>query len=453
MRPLRLLAGLLGTTLGATLALAPATAYAAEQGPDLPQQDTAWFGAELDWDRDSPRSYVDRLGTDVSLLARPVAYPLTDGSRLALRRLARTSAEQGATSVVDLQPATALDGLDADDAETLVEELDELGEAHGSRFLLRFAPEMNGSWTPWGQQPTAYVAAFRELAEVVHAEAEAAWTVWAPAYGAGYPFGGSINDVRLGSVTSASDARDGRRLDTDGNGELAPGDDPYGPYYPGDEAVDWVSLTMLRYGVSQRFGANVQPGSDELRARLDEDFGYGAPGTRTSFYDRFADSRDQPMLLVTGALYNPGGKGVTEGQVKRTWLKQVADAVRSRGQLRAVVWLEDARFEPEVGRVVRWGLTPTRALATTASRILERGPFDLGPALTPVSQDEATPEPQESQEVEEPDDEPASFLDRAEKTTGVPVEGAASVLGAVALLLGVGLVLRARRRRMRPPWL
>ena len=450
MRPLRLLAGLLGTTLGTTMALVPATAYAAEQEPDLPQQDTAWFGAELDWDRDSPRSYVDRLGTDVSLLARPVAYPLTDGSRLALRRLARTSAEQGAMSVVDLQPATALDGLDADDAETLVEELDELGEAHGSRFLLRFAPEMNGSWTPWGQQPTAYVAAFRELAEVVHAEAQAAWTVWAPAYGAGYPFGGSINDVRLGSVTSASDARDGRRLDTDGNGELAPGDDPYGPYYPGDEAVDWVSLTMLRYGVSQRFGANVQPGSDELRARLDEDFGYGAPGTRTSFYDRFADSRDQPMLLVTGALYNPGGKGVTEGQVKRTWLKQVADAVRSRGQLRAVVWLEDARFEPEVGRVVRWGLTPSRALATTASRILERGPFDLGPALTPVPQDE---EPQESREVEERDDAPDSFLERAEETTGVPVEGAASVLGAVALLLGVGLVLRARRRRMRPPWL
>lgn len=139
------------------------------------------------------------------------------------------------------------------------------------------------------------------------------------------------------------------------HGELAPGDDPYGPYYPGDEAVDWVGLTMLRYGVSQRFGANVQPGSDELGARLDEDFGYGAPGSRTSFYDRFAGSRDQPMLLVTGALYNPGGEGVTEGQVKRTWVKQVADAVRSRPRLRAVVWLEDARFEPEVGRVVRWG--------------------------------------------------------------------------------------------------
>ncbi|MDO3395135.1 hypothetical protein QWJ41_05360 [Nocardioides sp. SOB44] len=456
MRPLRRLAGLLGTTLGttlgATMALVP-TAYAAEAEPDLPPQGTAWFGAELDWDRDSPRRYLDRLGTDASLLARPVAYPLTDGSRRALRRLARTSAEQGAMSVVDLQPATTLDGLDADDAETLVEELDELGEAHGSRFLLRFAPEMNGSWTAWGQQPTAYVAAFRELAEVVHAEAEAAWTVWAPAYGAGYPYGGSIDGVRLGSVTSASDARDGKRLDTDGSGDLAPGDDPYGPYYPGDEAVDWVGLTMLRYGVSQRFGANVRPGSDALQARLDEDFGYGAPGSRTSFYDRFADSRDQPMLLVTGALYNPAGKGVSEDEVKRTWLRQVAGAVRSRARLRAVVWLEDARFEPEVGRVVRWGLTRSRALATTASRILERGPFDLGPVLTPVAQDEAAPEPEESQEVEERDDEPASFLDRAEETTGVPVEGAASVLGAVALLLGVGLALRARRRRMRPPWL
>ena len=316
---------------------------------------------------------------------------------------------------------------------------------------------MNGSWTPWGQQPTAYVAAFRQLAEVVHAEAEAAWTVWAPAYGAGYPYGGAIDGVRLGSVTSASDARDAKRLDTDGSGDLAPGDDPYGPYYPGDEAVDWVGLTMLRYGVSQRFGANVQPGSDELAARLDEDFGYGAPGTRTSFYDRFADSRDQPMLLVTGALYNPAGKGVTEREVKRTWLQQVASAVRSRPQLRAVVWLEDTRFEPEVGGVVRWDLTATNGLSRLSARLLERGPFDLGPAITPPEKPEDPQEPGSTpparSDVDDDEAEGGSFLERAEDTTGVPVEGAASLLGAIVLLVGVSLALRARRRRMRPPWL
>ncbi|GHJ60366.1 hypothetical protein NOK12_28840 [Nocardioides sp. OK12] len=451
--------GLAAGLLAASLALVPSTAHAADGPTDLPEAGTAWFGAELDWDGDSPSRYTDRLGTDVSLLARPVAYPLTEGSRAALGDLARTSAEQGAMSVVDLQPAAALDDLDTEDAEELVEELDELGAEHGSRFLLRFAPEMNGTWTPWGQQPTAYVAAFRQLADVVHDEADAAWTVWAPAYGAGYPFGGAINGVRRGStVTSAATARDAERLDSNGDGELGTGDDPYGPYYPGDAAVDWVGLSMLRYGVDQRFGANLEPTADELQSRLDEEFGYASPTGRRSFYARFADGRDQPMMLSTGALFNPAGTGASERDVKRAWLQRVANAVRFRPRLRAVVWLEDARYEPEVGGQVRWGLTPTRELAAANGRILERGPFDLGPAVTPPEDDDR-PAARDGSGADDASEDAAddeagrSLLERAEETTGVPVEGAASLLGAVALLLGVGLALRARRRRMRPPWL
>ena len=34
----------------------------------------------------------------------------------------------------------------------------------GVPVIVRFAHEMNGSWYPWGQQPTEYVAAFRRVA-------------------------------------------------------------------------------------------------------------------------------------------------------------------------------------------------------------------------------------------------------------------------------------------------
>ena len=116
------------------------------------------------------------------------------------------------------------------------------------------------------------------------------------------------------------------------------------------------------------------------------------------------------------------------------------------------MWLEATRFEPEVGGVVRWDLTATNGLSRLSARLLERGPFDLGPAITPREEPEepgSTPPARSGVD----DDEAGSFLERAEDTTGVPVEGAASLLGAIVLLVGVSLALRARRRRMRPPWL
>ena len=33
-------------------------------------------------------------------------------------------------------------------------------------------------------------------------------------------------------------------------------DDPYGPYYPGDDAVDWVGMSLYHWGSSYPWGAN-----------------------------------------------------------------------------------------------------------------------------------------------------------------------------------------------------
>ena len=49
---------------------------------------------------------------------------------------------------------------------------------------------MNGSWYPWGQQPEAYIDAFRTVAAAVHALAPASAMAWAPNEGSGYPFSG-----------------------------------------------------------------------------------------------------------------------------------------------------------------------------------------------------------------------------------------------------------------------
>ncbi len=445
-----LLLGLLATltTLGAG-----ATAPAHADGVPEPEAGAPWFGAELDWQRNDAAGYVERLGTSVSLLSRAVSYPLTRASTAALDDLAAQAAAEGAVPVVSLQPAAALADLGRPEAAALVEELNALTASTGRSFLLRFAPEMNGSWTAWGQQPAAYVRAFRAFADVVHADATSAVTVWAPAYGAGYPFGGSIDEVSRGVVPSAQTPADRAALDTDDDGRLDPGDDPYDPYYPGDEAVDWVGLSMLRFGRAQRFGDNVTPGLDELKDRLDDTFGYATAPTGPSFYRQYAEGRDQPMLLVTGALYNPRGSGASEAVVKLTWLRRLANAVRFRPAIRGVVWLEDARYEPEVGNAVRWGLTGA-GLADRARRELVAGGFDLGPVgSVPVaaSDDAAGPEPAPSDAGEGAGASDAQAAGNDDP--GALTPGAWAAISAAVVLVAAGVALRVRRRRMRPPWL
>lgn len=434
------------------LLLSPVTAASADPAP-RPEPGQAWFGPQLDWAEDSFLAYTRRFDLDASLVSRPVAYPLTRSSLASLGDLARAAAG-GAIAVADLQPSADLEALTSRDAMQLTTQLNRLSRETGSSFLVRFGAEMNGTWVPWGQRPAAYVSAFRDLAQVLHARALSASTVWSPVYGAGYPFGGAIDGVRsLGVLSSSASPGDLSRLDTDGDGRLDEGDDPYSPYYPGDRAVDWVGLSMPRFGVRPEFGDNVVPGPRELRLRLDETFGYADDRSRRSFYSRYAVGADRPMLLATGALFNPGGDGASESAVKLSWLRRVATAVRSRPLLEGVLWLEDARYEPEVGSRVRWGLSPSVDVRDAARRIIAGGPFDLGPVpgadelREDAAQREDAPSSDDAAGGSGTDDAAGGEVDLPSTFTLV------TVLGSLALLVAAYVALRVRRRRMRPPWL
>ena len=82
--------------------------------------------------------------------------------------------------------------------------------ACGCPVFLRFGGEMNGNWTPWGHDPAAYRRAFRLVHTVVNRYASNVALVWAP---------GAVPTYNLDN------------------------------YYPGDDAVDWVgiSLYLVRY--------------------------------------------------------------------------------------------------------------------------------------------------------------------------------------------------------------
>ncbi len=453
----------LGRALVALVALlalgAPAAAFAptAAASPPLasvplpvplsPEPGTFWFGPQLDWEVDSAQTYSRRLGADASLFGRSIGYPLTPTSETLLRDVSRQSAAEGAVAVVTLEPADLV-ALTPEDATDFADAAAAVAAADGSFLLVRFAPEMNGSWAPWGRRPLTYVSMFRDLADAVHARTDRAALVWSPAYGAGYPFDAPVD----ASITTAGSAPDFDRrnipfLDTDGDGAVSGADDPYGPYYPGDDYVDWVGLTMLRYADRGRAGSNRVPRTGEVETRFDETFGYDDDSSRSqdSFYARFAERTGLPFLLTTAATYNPSRKGASELEIKQGWLLQVVGAAASRPLVQAVQWLEQARADPEVGGTVRWQLAGDPALASVSRAVLEQGAVTFAPLDGIGPEGDGAPE--------------AGGPVGATNGNGSPDEGGfPPFLGGVLVTLAAVLVagvaaVQVRRRRMVPPWL
>jgi hypothetical protein len=431
----RRVGGVLVALVVAASAAAPAALAAQDTAGSAvaPTPGRPWFGPGLDWEQDLPADYAERLGESPSLYAQRVRYPLTDDDRGYLAGFAELTATEGAVPVLTLEPQVALTALTAKDAALLGQELADLHERYASHFLVRFAPEMNGSWTIWGQQPERYVTAFRTVADAVHeAVGPHAEMVWSPAYGAGYPFGRSY-----GAVDSA-----GRRitqvLDTDGDGTVDDGDDPYAPYFPGPAHVDWVGLSLYHYGDRQDFGNNAAPAPGELDARLDDRFGYGVRQQRRSFYDRYA-SRTRPMLVETSALYNTGNdRGRPERTLKQAWWRQVLASTTTHPAIGAISWLELARPEAEIDdEVADWRATHTPGLARALRADLDASDVRLGPVT----------------EVVRPSDEAVRDVlpgdSSADGTSGFT--GALREWAPVGLaVLAVGwLLLRLARRRAR----
>lgn len=103
--------------------------------------------------------------------------------------------------------------------------------------FLRFGPEMQGTWNVYGFQPTAYIALWKRMWTIIKAASPTTAIVWAPNTGQGYPYGQS---------TTSLSAADLSLMDTNKDGQVTAADDPYLPYYPGDDVVDWIGLSSCQ---------------------------------------------------------------------------------------------------------------------------------------------------------------------------------------------------------------
>lgn len=316
-----------------------------------------YFGVNLDFANDSAGAFNERIGHRAAVYVQFVRFPLDEGAIAILDGFVEQVKSQDGMGVITLEPHDGLETITPD----VVNEFAELIATYNERgvpLFVRFGHEMNGSWYPWSQAPSLYVNAFRLLADAMHGHAPEAAMMWAPNYGGGYPFSGGTYEAKPGSV--AFDV-----LDTNDDGDLTMADDPYLPYYPGDDVVDWVGMSVYHWGNEYPWRENEVPEAHKFMDIVTGAYAglNGDERAVPNFYEVYAIGHKKPMAITeTSALYNTTLGGDDEATIKQSWWRQIfAPEVHARlPQIKMINWFEWRKSESEVGgATIDWRATPS----------------------------------------------------------------------------------------------
>ena len=322
-------------------------------GADLAPPHGALFGVNLDWGNSTLESFSQKLGERPAVAVSFANLPMSETEIGYVHAAAYQVHNNGGMLLLTVEPRHGLSAVTEAVAEDLARLLVGINDA-GVPVIVRFAHEMNGSWYPWGQQPEQYVATFRMLADIIHRDAPGSAVMWAPNYGGGYPFTG-------GEFAAEPGEADYARLDTDHDGIITMADDAYSPYYPGDEYVDWVGMSLYHWGSTYPWGENELPEPGKFTAQLTGNYS-GSAGDETAvadFYQVFGVDHGKPVAIPeTAALVVPRGDAAGELAIKQAWWRQVysPDLADEFPDIRMINWFEWNKFEREVNSTVNWTL-------------------------------------------------------------------------------------------------
>lgn len=317
----------------------------------LPEPGRALLGVNLDWATETLDEFGAAAGWRPATAVVFTELPLTDDNRTQLLAAADQVRAQNSSLLLTLEPHA---GLDAVTDAVMRETAELLAQVSGSGVpvVVRFAHEMNGSWYSWSQQPKQYVAKFRTMAAELDATAPGVAMMWAPNYGGGYPFSGGKFETKAGD-------RGFGLLDTDGDGTLTMADDPYAPYYPGDDVVDWVGMSLYHWGSAYPWGEDevAEPTKfvDQLHGRYD---GLGGDDAALpDFAKTYSRESGIPLAIPeTAAFVTAGADPDLALRIKKSWWEQVfaPETLEQVPGLAMVNWFEWDKFESEVDGQVDW---------------------------------------------------------------------------------------------------
>ncbi|WP_241976291.1 glycoside hydrolase family 26 protein [Cryobacterium algoricola] len=344
----------------------PTVSCAVTATADLVPHAGVLFGVNLDWGAETLAEFSGS-GLRPAVAVSFSGLPMSADDRANVGAAAGQVLSNGGELLLTLEPRAGLAAITpavADDLGALLGALNN----RGVPVVVRFAHEMNGSWYEWGQQPTEYVAAFRRVADAVKRDAPGSAMMWAPNYGGGYPFAG-------GAYAATPGTADFTALDTDGDGTLTIRDDPYLPYYPGDDVVDWVGMSLYHWGSAYPWGEDELPEPGKFAAQLTGTY-VGLAGDETAtpdFYGVYGDGHGKPVAIPeTAALVVSGGDPALELAIKQAWWRQVfsADTATRFPRLHMINWFEWEKYETEIGARVDWTLARSTAVRAAFLRDL-----------------------------------------------------------------------------------
>ncbi|KXS13475.1 glycoside hydrolase family 26 protein [Gonapodya prolifera JEL478] len=347
--------GQIYTTTPSSSSIQTATPRPAESYPPnalpiasgLPPLGKMWFGVSIDedfanvasaWTGNNTHGVMPRIVnifwsmptniTDAASLASNMTYIVTSSGAFPT----------GGVIELTLMPNDGLAAVTDDLIKLYAEALRIVNQKHP--VLVRFAHEMNGGWYTWGRQPILYTTTFRKVAQALHSTAPNTSMLWAPTISDTYPYN------QLG--VPAANTTEFAAMDTNKNGVLDSGDDPYQPYYPGDDVVDWVGGTLYYYGNTFPYIDNYVPTRDYLVRTITGKSIISGERVSDSFYDVFAQNKAKPFMFAEFGVYHwPNGTGATALEQKQAWWRLLLDAT-TRSQfplLKAAAWFEVAKIE------------------------------------------------------------------------------------------------------------
>ncbi|GAA6037518.1 hypothetical protein JCM8097_008233 [Rhodosporidiobolus ruineniae] len=132
----------------------------------------------------------------------------------------------------------------------------------GVTVWVRWCFEMNGGWMSYGLSPELYVSTFRSVTNAIRAATNETYMLWAPNV-----WSGSVDDAVQG----------------------------YTPYWPGEEYVDVVGLSLYSFGPQKSI--NRAPSSSLLRDSLQPFYDLFSPSSSSSSSNRLSLTHSYPIVI------------------------------------------------------------------------------------------------------------------------------------------------------------
>jgi hypothetical protein len=247
--------------------------YQSGEKARLDPGDAFLWGFDLQWDRDTPESLVERLNhTKPAIFNSFIKMTKNDFQKDIIVWNAQEVGSIGGILEITVIADDPLSEISNEHFYKFAQLMRRVNTQYGTPVLLRFLHgifnhfyflEMNGNWLMYGQKPRQFKQAFVTMSSYIKHLTNLTAMVWSPNIAGGYPYGGK--ELPSSSSTDPMDQANFQDMNTNNQGSsnnvIDASDDPYGPYYPGDEWVDWVGLSVynLNYNPSTHQTWSVSP--------------------------------------------------------------------------------------------------------------------------------------------------------------------------------------------------